>query len=158
MGAILTAEMRRTIVIAGALALLVGGLAGAGRGAFRGQQTLAATKAGWLSIPADEIAPDGVRVFSYQDPAGRKLRFLLARDSHGRLYTVFDACEQCFKFHKGYTVSGHYLICGYCGNRYRLREISKGEGSCVPVRLSHSEAGHAVEVRVSDLERDRDLF
>jgi uncharacterized membrane protein len=138
--------------------LLLGGFAAADRGALSGQHSLTATKAGWLNIPADEIAPGGAKLFSYQDAAGRKLRFLLARDSRGRVYTVFDACEQCFRFHKGYTVSGHYLVCGYCGNRYRLSEISKGEASCVPVALTHREAGHTVKVSVNDLERGRDLF
>jgi uncharacterized membrane protein len=151
--------MSRRSVFIGALGLAVAGLAIVGHTGFEERVGVATSpNAGWLTIPADEMSPDTARIFSFKDAAGKKLRFLLARDSRGRLYTVFDACEQCFKFHKGYTVSGHYLICGYCGNRYRLSEIAKGEASCVPVTLAHSETGKTVKVSVRDLERGRNLF
>src|SRR6266436_3439740 len=56
-----------------------------------------------LTIKLGDLGPGTVRAFCYRDPAGRKLRFLLARDSSGRVHTVFDACGQCYKFHKGYS-------------------------------------------------------
>jgi len=152
-------SMFRRPLFIGVLALTAAVLAIVGHAGFEERAgVLSSPNAGWLTIQADEISPDAARAFTFKDAAGKKLRFLLARDSRGRLYTVFDACEQCFKFHKGYTISGHYVICGYCGNRYRLSEIAKGQASCVPVTLAHSEAGRTVRVSVKDLERGRDLF
>jgi uncharacterized membrane protein len=150
--------MLRLSVSIGALGLALAALVVVGHLSYDGASTAPRPNAGWLSISAREVSNNTARIFSFNDAAGKKLRFLLARDSRGRLYTVFDACEQCFKFHKGYTVSGHYLICGYCGNRYRLSEIANGKASCVPMRLAHSEVGRTVKVSVKDLERGRDLF
>src|SRR5215472_6318105 len=84
-----------------------------------------------LTIKLAALAPGTVRAFCYRDQADQKLRFLLASDSSGRVHTVFDACGQCYKFHKGYSYSGRYLICRLCGNRYPITQIKTGKASCV---------------------------
>lgn len=111
-----------------------------------------------LKINLDGLLPGDVRAYCYQDPGGRKLRFLLARDSSGKIHTVFDACRQCYKYHEGYTWSHGYVICRYCGNRYRIKQMDTGKASCAPVRLPSKIADNQVTIKVKDVEAGKWLF
>jgi uncharacterized membrane protein len=117
---------------------------------LRGAQT--------LNIKLDGLARGDVRAFCYRDAAGRQLRFLLARDSSGKLHAAFDACRQCYKYHDGYTWSHGYLICRWCGNKYRLKDMGVGKASCVPVRLASNVHGDRVTIEVKDVEAGKWLF
>jgi len=111
-----------------------------------------------LLIPGSSLVRGAVRFFCYRDSAGERLRFILARDSDGSVHAVFDACHQCYKFHKGYSVSDGYLVCRLCGNRYALKEMQAGKASCVPVKLPLAQRGDTIAVRVADLKGGRPLF
>jgi uncharacterized membrane protein len=114
--------------------------------------------AGTLKIQLDGLAPGDVRAFCYTDQAGRRLQFLPARDLSGKVHTAFDACRQCYKYHDGYTWVHGYLICRLYGNRYRIKNMSVGKGSCVPVRLASKTVGDQVRIKVKDVEAGRWLF
>ncbi|MGH8013877.1 MAG: Fe-S-containing protein [Candidatus Binataceae bacterium] len=111
-----------------------------------------------LSVKLDGLAPGKVRSFCYRDRVGERLRFLLARDSSGKVHAVFDACQQCYKFHKGYTWSHGYLVCRLCGNRYPIKNVKVGEASCVPVPLASKLAGGKVTIKVADVMAGQWLF
>ena len=111
-----------------------------------------------ISIDADNLSPGDVRFFWYGDPAGDKIRFLLARDSGGRIKGAFNACRQCSMYRKGYDSSHGDLVCGYCGNRYKLYAMEYGRGSCAPVKLPFRMTGHTVDIKPIDLEHERGLF
>jgi uncharacterized membrane protein len=111
-----------------------------------------------LKIKLDGLLPGDVRAYCYEDQGGQKLRFLLARDSSGKVHTVFDACRQCYKYHEGYTWSHGYVICRFCGNRYRIKEMNAGEASCVPVRLPSKIVDDQVRIKVKDVEAGKWLF
>jgi uncharacterized membrane protein len=114
--------------------------------------------AGLIRIDVARLLPGTARAYCYQDGAGRKLRFLLARGADGKVGTVFDACRQCYMFHRGYEVVGNELICRVCGNRYRIQNMTKGKASCVPAALAHETTGQIVTIKVSDLKSGRALF
>ena len=111
-----------------------------------------------LTIKLGDQAPGTVRAFCYRDPTGQRLQFLLARDSNGKVQTVFDACGQCYKFHKGYSYSGGYLICRLCGNRYPIPEMNTGKASCVPVALSSKTEHGEARIKVADIKAGKWLF
>jgi uncharacterized membrane protein len=111
-----------------------------------------------ISVPMAELPNGAVKFFCVHGRAGDLVRFVLARGSDGRLHSVFDACHQCYRFHKGYTVAGGYLICRLCGNRYKLDDMQKGMASCVPVGLHTSVRGDTIEVKPAELEKGRSLF
>ena len=98
-------------------------------------------------------------VFScISDTAGDQIRFLLARDSTGRVKGALDACRRCSMYGKGYVSSRGYLVCRYCGNRYKSEAMESGLASCVPVQLPLQVTGHTVTIKPADLERQRGLF
>jgi uncharacterized membrane protein len=106
-----------------------------------------------LTIPLSDIAKGAASFFCYRDTAGDRLRFVLARDPAGTLHAVLDRCRQCGQYHQGYAYSDGALICRFCGNRYRLKDMEAGKASCVPMALPMAQRGATVEIKTSDLER-----
>ena len=105
-----------------------------------------------------ELARGEARTFCYDDRAGEKIRFILARGSDGKIRTVFDACRQCYSYHKGYKVTGGAMVCRLCGNRYPIDHMMEGKASCMPVDLPHQEQAGVVLVRAADLRKGKELF
>ncbi len=106
----------------------------------------------------NDLSRGSARFFCYRDRSGHLIRFVLARGVDGTVRSVFDACRQCYRFHKGYTIADGFLICRLCGNRYKLDEMRTGLASCQPVQLENTLRGGKVEVRVSALEQGHALF
>jgi uncharacterized membrane protein len=111
-----------------------------------------------LNIDLGGIPSGSAQKFGYTDDAGRKIRFVLARGSDGKVRAVFDACRQCYSFHKGYAISGGELVCRVCGNHYPIERMTTGKASCVPVSVDHRDHGRTATVRVSDVIAGRWLF
>ncbi|HEY9158578.1 Fe-S-containing protein [Candidatus Binatus sp.] len=111
-----------------------------------------------ISIETDNLRRGDVRFFTYRDRAGDQIRFLLARDSTGRIEGAIDACRRCSMYRKGYVSSRGDLVCRYCGNRYKLEAMESGLASCVPVKLPFQVTGHTVNIKPADLQRERGLF
>jgi uncharacterized membrane protein len=109
-------------------------------------------------IPTGTLDKEQVKFYSYRDRAGEELRFILARDSNGEVHAAMDACERCYMYHKGYIWSHGYLVCKFCGNRYKLQTMESGLASCVPVRLPIRVTSHNVNIKSADLEHKRGLF
>ena len=83
---------------------------------------------------------------------------MLARGTDGKVRSVFDACRQCFAFHRGYQVVGGELICRVCGNHYRIDRMTEGKASCVPASLPHEDAAGMVRIRTADLRAGHAFF
>jgi uncharacterized membrane protein len=111
-----------------------------------------------VSINVSAMRPGSARLFCYTDDAGKRLRFVLARGADGKVRSVFDACRQCFAFHRGYRVAGGELICRACGNRYSIDRMTEGKASCVPVSLPHEDDSGIVHIKTADLKAGRALF
>jgi len=114
---------------------------------------------GSIAIELSRIAPGQAKLFCYGGPAGRKIRFILARGNDGAVHTVFDACRQCYSYRKGYRLSPNgNLICRLCGNRYTVDRIMAGKASCLPVALPHQQVGSTVRISAADIRAGRSLF
>ncbi len=100
-----------------------------------------------VSIDTDTLRPGDVRFYAYRDHAGDRVRFLLARDSTGQIKGALDACRPCAMYGEGYASSRGYLVCRYCGNRYKLEAMESGLASCVPLKLPIQMAGHTVNIK-----------
>jgi uncharacterized membrane protein len=85
-----------------------------------------------ITIETKDLRSGNVRFFKYRDRAGDQIRFILARDSTGRVRAAFDACQSCYIHHKGYVN--------------------------FPVKLPFQRTGKTVTIRPADLERERGLF
>ena len=111
-----------------------------------------------IDVNVSAMRPGSAQLFCYTDDAGKKLRFVLARGTDGKVRSVFDACRQCFTFHRGYQVAGGDLICRVCGNHYRIDRMAEGKASCVPASLPHEDASGTVRIRTADLQAGHAFF
>ncbi len=111
-----------------------------------------------VDVNVSAMRPGSAQLFCYTDDAGKRLRFVLARGTDGKVRTVFDACRQCFTFHRGYQVVGGELICRVCGNHYRIDRMAEGKASCVPASLPHEDGSGVVRIKTSDLQAGHALF
>ena len=111
-----------------------------------------------ISVNVAAMRPGSAQLFCYTDDAGKRLRFVLARGTDGKIRSVFDACRQCFTFHRGYQVVGDELICRVCGNHYRIDRMTEGKASCVPASLKHEDASGTVRIRTADLRTGHAFF
>ena len=111
-----------------------------------------------LAIRLNTLLPGAARFFCYQDDAGRKLRFILARSRDGKVLAAFDACRRCYAAHEGYMAKDGQLVCRRCGNAYKIGQMAKGKASCVPVHLKIKQHAEQAVIKVSDLEAKRGLF
>jgi uncharacterized membrane protein len=111
-----------------------------------------------VAINAFALRPGTAHLFCYTDAAGERLRFVLSRGNDGKVRSVFDACRQCFAFHKGYRVVGGELICRVCGNHYPIDRMAEGKASCVPVSLPHEDDSGVVHIKTADLKAGRAYF
>jgi uncharacterized membrane protein len=111
-----------------------------------------------VSVNVSAMRPGSAQLFCYTDAAGKRLRFVLARGTDGKMRSVFDACRQCFTFHRGYQIAGGELICRVCGNHYRIDRMTEGKASCVPASLPHEDASGTLRIRTADLRTGHALF
>src|SRR6266853_1333155 len=95
-----------------------------------------------VSVNVSAMRPGSARLFCYTDDAGKRLRFVLARGDDGKVRSVFDACRQCFTFHRG----------------YRIVRMAEGKASCVPASLPHEDDSGFVHIKTSDLRAGHALF
>jgi len=150
--------MRSTRLKIGAGMLLAAGAAFLTFTAITDCIAVTSDTAGQLGISAFAIRPGHAQLFCYTDDAGKKLRFILARGDDGKVRSVFDACRECFTFHRGYRIVGGELICRVCGNHYPLNHMTEGKASCVPVSLPHDGDSGVVHLKTADLKSARALF
>ena len=116
------------------------------------------TGSGEVAVNVSAMRPGSARLFCYTDDAGKRLRFVLARGVDGKVRSVFDACRQCFAFHRGYRVVGGELICRVCGNHYSIDRMTEGKASCVPVSLPHEDDSGIVHIKTAGLKAGHALF
>ncbi|MGH7905598.1 MAG: Fe-S-containing protein [Candidatus Binataceae bacterium] len=138
------------IAVAVLALVLIGPLSGPRCTLLRGADT--------LSVPLNSIIKGTASFFCYRDSAGENLRFVLARGVDGKVRSVFDACRQCYRYHKGFSASHGQIICRLCGNRYPIKRMMAGSASCAPVPLKIAIRGRRVTVKVSDVRKGQWLF
>jgi len=111
-----------------------------------------------INIDASSLQKGDVHFFVYKERSGGDVRFLVARDSTGKIKVAFDACKLCYVYRKGYYASHGNLVCRYCGNRYTLEAMEVGAASCAPIMLPFQMNGQVVTIRANDLEDGQRLF
>jgi uncharacterized membrane protein len=111
-----------------------------------------------IVISVADLKRGDPRFFAYRNDVGKEIRFILGRDESGQVVAVFDTCQRCAQYREGYTASHGYLVCRFCGNRYKLNSHGTGIASCAPIKLPVREAGDRVTVDTSELEQRQELF
>ena len=113
---------------------------------------------GTISISTATLRPGQAKFYVYKSDDGAAVRFIVARDEAGKLEAAIDACERCAAYGQGYRSSKDFVICRYCGTRYRLNSLSTGAASCVPFKLKYVIRGNEVQISSIELTKWRRMF
>ena len=108
-----------------------------------------------VSHPASDITTT-IKRYSYtymlSQTTKKELEYIIVRSASGEIKTVFNACDVCYPFHKGYSQNGSELVCNNCGNRFAIANLgAKTTGTCNPGYLPHTLQGNDIIIQVSDL-------
>jgi uncharacterized membrane protein len=103
-----------------------------------------------VSIPLSEISSKAV----FYDYEG--IEYFAVEAEDGTIRTAFNACDVCYKSHKGYRQEGGDMICNNCGNYYPISGLGTKNlrgGGCWPGYLPSSVEGDQLVIKISDLEK-----
>ncbi len=142
------------IAVLAMAALVVGGLG------FSSPTTGNAVASGdVLKIPLSELSGNA-KWYTYGFE-GTNIRFFAVKASDGSVKTAFDACDICYKSHKGYRQEGDYMVCNNCGKRFAINSLgteNKNPGGCWPGYLPSYVEGNNLVIKKSDLESNKWRF
>ena len=89
---------------------------------------------------------------------GGEIRFFVIKASDGALHAAFDACELCYKEHRGFRQSGHTMVCNACGRVVPVASIDQGRGDCHPISLDRDVQGEHLLLKTTALQKGARYF
>lgn len=107
-------------------------------------------KNGAATLPVSALA-DGKAHHYQAEVNGKAVRFFLVKDQAGAVRAAFDACDVCWREHKGYTQDGAYMVCNNCGQAFPIARIGTVQGGCNPSPLAFTVNGANVTITAADL-------
>ena len=132
---------------------------------------MALPASGAIEIPVSKISDNNIHRFSIKDD-GLEIRFFVLRTGLGKFATAFDACYACYSYGRYYLKNGE-LICSQCDAPSSIMKLKptgevpepdpnnsgsmEGNG-CAPIYLPSRLNNGNIEIRVSDLQKQRKYF
>ena len=113
---------------------------------------------GVVSVDLSDIGAERGHFHTYRSRSGKKVDFFVYRDRAGAPHAVLDACRTCYRWRKGYVLSGKEVVCLKCDMRFTLDNLAGGSGSCVPIALKGEEQGQSFRIPVDQLEAGASFF
>jgi len=107
-----------------------------------------------ISIPLSEIS-EKVSFYKYGS-----INYFAVRASDGSVKIAFDACDVCGGS-KGYRQEGGDMVCNNCGRHFDIDSLGEKNiygGGCWPSHLPAEIKGDNVLIKISDIEKGRNLF
>lgn len=102
------------------------------------------------------LKPD-VPVFYTYRHMGKKISFFVIKIDD-KVFSFFDACENCHHAKLGYRFEEGFLVCRLCNVRYPVSEIEKGVGSCFPIPLTGRVQDGQYLIHISMIEKMASRF
>lgn len=141
------------------LALLLGTLLpGSGCSGDAARYPEVRARDGAVAVELAGIGAASGRFLSFRSGGGKVVDFLVYRDGSGAPHAVLDACRTCYRWRKGYLLSRGEVVCVKCDMVFRLDDLEKGTGSCVPIRLETQRRGETLIVPAAALEAGARYF
>ena len=112
---------------------------------------------GEVTIPVAAVDDGKAHYFTYR-AGGKYLDFFVLRGDDGRIRAAFDACDVCSPEGRGFSRQGDYMVCNFCGQRFRSDRINARDGGCNPVPLRLDVADGDVHIAVADLAAGKPYF
>lgn len=147
--------MRRSRGLALA-AVLLATLAGCSREEAKYPEVRA--RGGEVVVDLAGIGSGSGRFFTYRAGGGKRVDFLVYRQSSGAPHAVLDACRTCYRWRKGYLLSRGEVVCIKCDMVFKLDDLAQGTGSCVPIQVQAEHRGETLVIPAAELEAGARYF
>lgn len=90
------------------------------------------------------------------------MEVIAVKASDGTIRTALNTCQICFDSGRGYyTQQGDELVCGNCGNRFKIDQIEKIKNGCNPVpilAINKKDDGKYIIISGKYLNQNKDYF
>ncbi len=109
------------------------------------------------SVTSDEVRyliqefNDGRARFFIYDNRGTTIKYFILKSSDGKLRAAFDACDVCWRAHKGYRQDGDNMVCNNCGRSFPSAMINVVTGGCNPSPLTISISGDDAVIKIRNI-------
>ncbi|MBI3950295.1 MAG: DUF2318 domain-containing protein [Acidobacteria bacterium] len=103
-----------------------------------------------VRIPVSDVSDGRAKFYNYTLPSNREISFFVVKSSDGVVRAAFDACDVCFKSHKGYWQEGDDVVCNNCGRHFPSVSVNEVQGGCNPAPLARAVEGDQLVIKASD--------
>ena len=104
---------------------------------------------GDIRLETKTFADGRAHFYRLETGGGREIRFFVIKASDGVPHAAFDACELCYKEHRGFRQSGHTMVCNACGRVFPVARVDQGRGDCHPISLERDVQGQHVLIKAA---------
>lgn len=115
-------------------------------------------RGGEVTVDIAGIAAGSGSFHTYRAGAGKRVDFFVYRDGAGAPHAVLDACRTCYRWRKGYLLSRGEVVCIKCDMVFKLDDLEKGTGSCVPIHVDAERRGETLVIPAAKLEAGARYF
>jgi uncharacterized membrane protein len=113
---------------------------------------------GIIILPVVKLADGKARFYKFED-GGTPIAFFVVKASDGTVRAAFDACDVCYRSHKGYEQQGDKMNCNNCNQKFAINRLGpSASGGCNPGYLPHQQNGGTISIKVSDLKNGTKYF
>lgn len=105
-----------------------------------------------IHLSAKQFRDGRAHFYRYATAGGHEVRFFVVH-TNGVVRVAFDACERCYKYHRGYRQSGDVMVCNNCGLTLPLTRVGIAHGGCNPAALDSPTDGDQILIKAASLER-----
>ena len=117
---------------------------------FGGKHEAVKLANGAAVLPAAPLADGKVHFYSAEVNGGT-VRFFLVKDQAGTVRAAFDACDVCWREHKGYSQDASHVVCNNCGQAFPITRVGAVQGGCNPSPLVFAADAKNVTITAADL-------
>lgn len=113
---------------------------------------------GDIRLETKSFADGRARFYRQGTGGGREIRFFVIKAADSEIHAAFDACELCYKEHRGFRQSGQTMVCNACGRVFPVALIDQGRGDCHPISLNRDVQGQHVLIKTAAVQQGATYF
>ena len=91
---------------------------------------------------------------------GKQIQFFVINGTDGKIRAAFDACELCYKEHRGFRQAGSVMVCNYCRRTSSVMQIGSTpvRADCNPVPIESAVEGEHTLLKAASLQNGAKYF
>lgn len=113
---------------------------------------------GAVRLNASQFDDGQAHFFRYRTASGKEIRFFVIKSPDGELRAALDACEACYREHKGFREERQNIVCNSCDREFARPSIGVARGGCHPIPLERTVESKQLVIAPAALEIGASYF